>query len=83
MLVDIIYPAEDENHQARLVVDFDGILVEYTHENFINISHAYCISVHKSQGSEYPIVIMPITHQYHVMLQRRLIYTGITRAKKS
>lgn len=83
VLVDIVYPAEDDNHQARLLVDFDGILVEYTSENFSNISHAYCISVHKSQGSEYPIVIMPLTHQYHMMLQRRLIYTGITRAKKS
>ena len=48
-----------------------------------NLTHAYCVSVHKSQGSEYPIVILPMTHAYHVMLQKKLIYTAITRAKKS
>lgn len=57
--------------------------MEYTSDNLLNISHAYCISVHKSQGSEYPIVIMPIVRDYGIMLQRRLIYTGVTRAKKS
>lgn len=82
-LVEIIYPEEDINHQARFIVDFDGILVEYTQETFQNITHAYCISVHKSQGSEYPIVIMPIVKEAVFMLQKRLIYTGITRAKKS
>lgn len=82
-LIEIIYPDEDINHQARFVVDFDGILVEYTQETFQNITHAYCISVHKSQGSEYPIVIMPIVKEAAFMLQKRLIYTGVTRAKKS
>lgn len=47
------------------------------------LTHAYCVSIHKSQGSEYPIVIMPILNEHHIMLQRRLIYTGVTRAKKS
>lgn len=82
-LIEIIYPEEDINHQARFVVDYDGIIVEYTQETFQNITHAYCISVHKSQGSEYPIVIMPIVQEAAFMLQKRLIYTGITRAKKS
>lgn len=82
-LVEIIRAEEDEAGKNRLIVDFDGILVEYTAENLLNISHAYCISVHKSQGSEYPIVIMPVVRDYGIMLQRRLIYTGVTRAKKS
>lgn len=82
-LIEIIYPKEDINNQVRFVVDFDGILVEYTQENFHNITHAYCISVHKSQGSEYPIVILPIVKEAAFMLKKRLLYTGITRAKKS
>lgn len=82
-LVEIIYANEDISKNNRLIVDFDGIFVEYTPDYFNNITHAYCISVHKSQGSEYPIVIMPIVKEYGFMLQRRLIYTGISRAKRS
>ncbi|MPN54192.1 ATP-dependent RecD-like DNA helicase [bioreactor metagenome] len=67
----------------RLIVDYEGIFVEYSPENFERITHAYCISVHKSQGSEYPIVIFPIVEQHRHMLQRSLLYTAITRAKKS
>jgi len=83
ILVEIIFTYEDEKRQNRIIVDFDGIFVEYTSETFMNISHAYCISVHKSQGSEYPIVILPAILEYGNMLQRRLIYTGITRASRS
>lgn len=82
-IVEIVYKEEDYEKLDRVICDFDGILVEYTAENFNVITHAYCISIHKSQGSEYPIVIMPILKDYHFMLQRRLIYTGLTRAKKS
>ncbi len=82
-IAEIVYEHEDYNKQRRIIVDFDGIIVEYTSDNFYMITHAYCISIHKSQGSEYPIVIMPILSDYNYMLQRRLIYTGITRAKKS
>lgn len=82
-LIEIIYKNEDEANQDRIVVDFDGIIVEYTPDFFIHITHAYCISIHKSQGSEYPIVIMPCVKEYGFMLQKRLIYTGITRARKS
>lgn len=82
-LIEIIYPKEDINNQVRFIVDFEGILVEYTQENFHNITHAYCVSVHKAQGSEYPIVIMPIVKEAAFMLKKRLLYTGITRAKKS
>lgn len=83
ILVEIVYANDDFDHQDRIIVDFDGIEVEYTRDNFYMITHAYCISVHKSQGSEYPIVVMPIVKDYAYMLERRLIYTGITRAKKS
>ena len=66
-----------------IVVDFDGIIVEYTRERFDLLTHAYAISIHKSQGSEYPIVIIPITPMHTHVLSRRLLYTGITRAKQS
>ena len=82
-IVEIIYEKEDYAKKNRIIVDYDGVIVEYTSDNFAVITHAYCISIHKSQGSEYPIVIMPILKDYSYMLQRRLIYTGISRAKKS
>lgn len=67
-----------------LIVDFDdGIYVEYDSTSIINISHAYCMSVHKAQGSEYPIVILLAHRYYRNMLGRRLYYTAITRSSKS
>lgn len=83
LLTEVIEPNDDFQHQSRLIVDFDGIFAEYTSETYQNITHAYCISVHKSQGSEYPIVILPIVSEAAFMLQRRLIYTAVSRAKKS
>ncbi len=82
-LVDIYDASETENHQAVIVVQFDEIFVEYSGDTLSNITLAYCISVHKSQGSEYPIVIMPISWQFAIMLQRKLLYTGVTRARQS
>lgn len=82
-LIEIVYANENDNHQMMLVVDFDGVIVEYYQDHFSNISHAYCISIHKSQGSEYPIVIIPISAQHRMMLQRNLLYTGVTRARQS
>ncbi|MBQ1304056.1 MAG: ATP-binding domain-containing protein, partial [Erysipelotrichaceae bacterium] len=83
ILEEIVYSREDVNNQNRMVVDFDGIIVEYTSETFMNITHAYCISVHKAQGSEYPIVIMPMANEYGIMLQKRLLYTAVSRAYES
>lgn len=57
-------------------------LVLYSEEEIDELTLAYAISVHKSQGSEYPVVVMPITTQHYMLLQRNLLYTGITRAKK-
>lgn len=82
IIIDIIIATEDVRRKNKIIVDFDGIEVEYQGEQFKNITHAYCISIHKSQGSEYPIVIMPIFKEYSYMLEKRLLYTGITRAKK-
>lgn len=81
--VEIVYAREDELKQNRIIVDFDGRIVEYTSENFINITLAYCVSVHKAQGSEYPIVILPVVPEHRFMLQKRLLYTAVTRASKS
>ena len=82
-LAEIIDAKHSESRKTTLICDFDGTYVEYNQDNWNNISLAYCISVHKSQGSEYPIVIFPVTWQMSIMLQRRLIYTAVTRAKKA
>ena len=81
--IEIIYAREDELKQNRIIVDFDGRIVEYTSETFINITLAYCVSVHKAQGSEYPIVVLPVVPEHRFMLQKRLLYTAVTRASKS
>ena len=65
-----------------LKVDFDGREVEYDVSELDELVLAYATTIHKAQGSEYPIVVMPVTMNHFVMLQRNLIYTGITRAKK-
>ena len=83
ILEEIVYPGESDNKTNVIIVSFDGIIVEYTPDYFINITHAYCISVHKAQGSEYPIVILPVLHNNYFMLSRKLIYTAVTRASKS
>jgi ATP-dependent exoDNAse (exonuclease V) alpha subunit len=65
-----------------LKVNFDDRIVEYDVTELDELVHAYATTIHKAQGSEYPIVVMPILMNHYVMLQRNLIYTGITRAKK-
>lgn len=66
-----------------ITIDFDGNYVEYTKEDMYMIKHAYAITIHKSQGSEFPHVILPISKNYYKMLYNKLIYTGVSRAKKS
>lgn len=65
-----------------LKVDFDGRQIMYDVTELDELVHAYATTIHKAQGSEYPIVVMPILMNHYIMLQRNLIYTGITRAKK-
>ena len=60
----------------------DERAVIYDFTDLDELLPAYCISIHKSQGSEYPAVIVPVLTQHYVMLQRNLLYTAITRARK-
>jgi exodeoxyribonuclease V alpha subunit len=66
----------------RLLVDFDGRQVGFEKDELNDITPAYAISVHKSQGSEYQAVVMPLLTQHYILLQRNLFYTALTRAKK-
>ena len=68
--------------KTEIVIDFDGNEVTYQPKDLGNIKHGYIISIHKSQGSEFDVVVIPISKSYQRMLYRKLIYTGITRAKK-
>ncbi len=66
-----------------LIVNFEGTYVEYTPAEFYTITHAYCMSIHKSQGNEFKMVIMPVFKDYRIMLKKNLLYTGLTRAKQN
>ena len=68
--------------ERMLKVNFDQHIIEYEASELDELVHAYATTIHKAQGSEYPIVVMPVLMNHYVMLQRNLIYTGITRAKK-
>jgi exodeoxyribonuclease V alpha subunit len=68
--------------QGSLIVVFDGRRVEYDKEAARHLSLAYAISIHKSQGSEYPAVVVLLLTEHYPMLQRNLLYTALTRAKK-
>ena len=76
------YIREVDTEDRMLTVDFDGKKVEYDVTELDELTLAYATTIHKAQGSEYPIVVMPVLMTHYVMLQRNLIYTGITRAKK-
>ncbi len=71
-----------DGEDQELTVDYDGKVVQYDFAELDEIVLAYAISVHKSQGSEYPAVVMPLLTQHYMMLQRNLLYTAITRGKK-
>lgn len=78
--IGIIESVDDTDR--TLLVNFDGRSVEYDVTELDELVHAYATTIHKAQGSEYPIVVMPVLMNHYIMLQRNLIYTGITRAKK-
>ena len=80
---DIGYIEEINNGTKKeVIINFDGNRVRYTSSNFNKFSLAYAISIHKSQGSEFDYVLIPVLKEYGKMLYRKLIYTGITRCKK-
>jgi len=68
--------------ESQVTVDYDGKPVIYEFAELDELSLAYSTSIHKSQGSEYPVVVIPLTTQHYMMLERNLIYTGVTRGKK-
>ena len=80
---DVGYIVEIDEENDSLVVDFDGHYVEYTRPFFSNLTLAYAMSVHKAQGSEFNIVFMCVFKEYGWMLNKKLIYTAVSRAKKS
>lgn len=67
---------------GKVIVSYGDRYVTYAKDDTYDLQLAYAITIHKSQGSEFPVVVMPISMQHYVMLQRNLIYTGLTRAKK-
>jgi exodeoxyribonuclease V alpha subunit len=71
-----------DEEEGIITVRYEGRLVNYTYSELDELVLAYAISVHKSQGSEYPAVIIPVVPQHYVMLQRNLLYTGITRGER-
>lgn len=80
-IVGIIYAKESEDKVDELVIQFDSIEVSYKRNEWNKITLSYCCSIHKSQGSEFKMVILPMVRQYQRMLQRNLLYTALTRSK--
>ena len=78
---DIGYIIDIKN--SEVTIDFDSNIVKYSIKDLNTIKHAYAISIHKAQGSEFKIVFIPVTMSYKAMLYKKLIYTGVTRTKYS
>jgi exodeoxyribonuclease V alpha subunit len=68
--------------EQEMVIIFDQREIKYDFSDLDQITLAYAITIHKSQGSEYPVVIIPLLMAHYVMLKRNLVYTGVTRGKK-
>lgn len=81
ILTQIIPKNTQEGTSEILVVNYDDKEIEYSTQDLFQITHAYCMSVHKSQGNEFPIVIMSVLRDYTIMNRKNLLYTGLTRAK--
>ena len=79
----VIPAKKSSSNKNEIVVNFDGNEVTYTPDKFINITHGYAISVHKSQGGEFKMVVMPVVNSFKRMLYNKLVYTAVTRAKKT
>ena len=79
---DLGYIERIDHQLGEVLVKFEERSIVYDVKELDSLLHAYSITIHKSQGSEYPVVIIPVHNQHYVMLQRTLIYTALTRAKK-
>ena len=71
-----------KNKKTEITINYDGTRVAYMPKDLINIMHGYAISVHKSQGGEFPLVIIPFANSFRRMLYNKLIYPAVTRAKE-
>ena len=78
----ILTAKESPSKQEELVVDFDGTEVHYTKNELDQLTLAYCCSIHKAQGSEYDLVILPLIDMHSPLLRRDVVYTAVTRASK-
>lgn len=82
-VIERIVPASiSKSKKAEMYIDFDGNLVKFESKDFYKLKHGYMISIHKSQGSEFEIVILPVCSSYYRMLYKKLFYTAVTRAKR-
>ena len=79
---DLGYVRQIDPQAQEMTVEFDGKSVEYQFGELDQLALAYAVSIHKSQGSEYPAIVIPIMMQHYMMLRRNLLYTGITRGKQ-
>ena len=81
--VGVITGIEREDDEAYINVRMlDGREVRYTQEGMDDVEFSYCMTIHKSQGAEYPVIILPLLKEQYIMLRRNLIYTAVTRAKQ-
>jgi len=78
----IVPSNKSKSKKNEVTINFDGTMVTYTPKDFINITHGYAISIHKSQGGEFKLVIIPFTPSFKRMLYNKLVYTAVTRAKE-
>jgi len=79
---DIGFVAAIDADDAEVLIDFDGRQIVYEFGELDEVVLAYATTIHKSQGSEYPAVVIPVMTQHYTMLQRNLLYTGITRGAR-
>ena len=78
-----ILAIDNDNAQKCMVADFDGREITFSKKDLFDVTRAYAITIHKAQGSEFPLVILSLTMQNYVMLKRNLLYTAVTRAEKN
>ncbi len=78
-----ILAIDEKNPQKCMTADFDGREINFSKKDLFDLTRAYAITIHKAQGSEFPLVILSLTMQNYVMLKRNLLYTAVTRAEKN
>lgn len=82
-IIAIFKPRENKEKVEQMIIAFGDKEIVYERQDYIHIMHAFCISIHKSQGSEFPNVILPVVSTYRRMLKKNLLYTAVTRSKDS